>query len=52
MVPRGEPVWLDLSAGLGTVRRDVEPVGAPADGQAYLSVKARTGLGDVTVRHP
>ncbi|SOC55878.1 DUF4097 family beta strand repeat-containing protein [Ornithinimicrobium cerasi] len=52
VVPRGEPVWLDLSAGLGTVRRDVEPVGAPADGQAYLSVKARTGLGDVTVRHP
>jgi hypothetical protein len=52
VVPRGEPVWLDLSAGLGSVRRDVEPVGAPAEGQPYLSVKARTGLGDVTVRHP
>lgn len=52
VVPRGEPVWLDLNAGLGSVRKDVEPVGAPAEGQPYLSVKARTGLGDVTVRHP
>jgi hypothetical protein len=52
VVPRGEPVWLDLNAGLGSVRKDVEPVGAPADGQHYLSVKARTGLGDVVVRHP
>ncbi|GGK82299.1 DUF4097 family beta strand repeat-containing protein [Ornithinimicrobium pekingense] len=52
LVPRGEPVWLDLNAGLGSVRKDVEPVGAPAEGQPYLSVKARTGLGDVTVRHP
>lgn len=52
LVPRDEPVWLDLSAGLGSVRKEVEPVGAPAEGQAYLSVRARTGLGDVTVRHP
>lgn len=52
VVPRGEPVWLDLNAGLGSVRKDVDPVGAPAEGQPYLSVKARTGLGDVTVRHP
>lgn len=52
VVPRGEPVWLDLSAGLGSVRRDVDPVGAPAEGQPHLSVRARTGLGDVTVRHP
>ncbi len=51
-VPPGEPVWLDLKAGLGRVRKDVEPVGAPAEGQPYLSVRARTGLGDVTVRHP
>lgn len=51
-VPRGEPVWLDLSAGLGTVRKEVEPVGAPAEGQPHLRVHARTGLGDVTVRHP
>lgn len=51
-VPRDEPVWLDLSAGLGSVRKDVEPVGAPAEGQPHLRVHARTGLGDVTVRHP
>lgn len=52
VVPREEPVWLDLNAGLGSVRQEVDPVGAPAEGQPYLSVKARTGLGDVTVRHP
>lgn len=51
-VPRGEPVWLDLNAGLGTVRKDVEPVGAPAEGQPHLRVHARSGLGDITVRHP
>ncbi|AXH97503.1 DUF4097 family beta strand repeat-containing protein [Ornithinimicrobium avium] len=51
-VPRGEPVWLDLNAGLGSVRQDIEPVGAPAEGQPHLRVHARTGLGDVTVRHP
>lgn len=52
LVPRGEPVWLDLNAGLGSVRRDVEHVGAPAEGLTHLSVHARTGLGDITVRHP
>lgn len=51
-VPRGEPVWLDLNAGLGSVRKDVDPVGAPAEGQPHLRVHARTGLGDITVRHP
>ena len=51
-VPRGEPVWLDLNAGLGTVRKELEPVGAPVEGQPHLSVHARTGLGDITVRHP
>lgn len=52
LVPRGEPVWLDLNAGLGNVRNDVDPVGAPTEGQPHLSVHARTGLGDITVRHP
>lgn len=51
VVPRGIPVWLDLSSGTGRVTKDVEPVGAPRDGQSHLSVRVRTGVGNVTVRH-
>lgn len=51
VVPRGVPVWLDLTSGLGRVSRDLEPVGAPEEGQAHLTVRARTGVGSVTVRN-
>lgn len=51
VVPRGVPVWLDLTSGLGRVSRDLEPVGAPEEGQEHLTVRARTGVGSVTVRN-
>ncbi|WP_022925229.1 DUF4097 family beta strand repeat-containing protein [Serinicoccus marinus] len=50
-VRRGIPVWLDLSSGLGQVRRDVEGVGAPAEDEDFLRVGVRTGTGDITVQH-
>ncbi|MFX0539427.1 DUF4097 family beta strand repeat-containing protein [Ornithinimicrobium sp. Y1847] len=50
-VPRGIPAWLDLSAPLGDVNQRIEGVGAPDDGQPYVSVSARTGTGDVTITH-
>ncbi|WP_298889450.1 DUF4097 family beta strand repeat-containing protein [uncultured Serinicoccus sp.] len=50
-VPRGIPTWLDLSSGLGEVRRDLEGTGEPAPGQDYLTVGVRTGTGDITVHH-
>lgn len=50
-VPRHIPVWLDLSSGTGEVFRDLEPVGAPADGEAHLRVSIRTGTGDIRVHH-
>lgn len=50
-VPRGIPVWLDLSAPLGDVERRVESVGAPEEGEPFVSVSARTGTGDITVHH-
>lgn len=50
-VPRGIPVWLDLTSGMGDVRRLVEGVGAPTEGQEHLSVAVRTGTGDITVHH-
>ncbi len=50
-LPQGIPVWLDLSSGTGRVARDIDPVGAPAEGQAHLSVKAKSGVGDIRVHH-
>lgn len=51
IVPRGVPVWLDLTSGIGRVTKDVESVGAPQEGQPHLSVRVRTGVGNVRVRH-
>ena len=51
IVPREIPVWLDLTSGIGRVTRDLEAVGPPADGQPHLSVRARTGVGNVAVHH-
>ena len=51
VVPRGIPVWLDLTSGTGRVSKDLEPVGAPQEGQTHLSVRVRTGVGNVTVHH-
>lgn len=50
-VPHGIPVWLDLSSGMGEVRREIEGTGAPAEGQEHLSLAVRTGTGDVVVHH-
>lgn len=50
-VPQGIPVWLDLASGTGRVTKDIEPVGAPAEGQAHLSVKAKSGVGSIRVHH-
>lgn len=46
----GVPVWADLHSVSGRVRRQLEPVGAPQDGQPYASVRARAISGDVLVR--
>lgn len=50
-VPHGIPLWLELSSGLGEVRRDVDGVGAPEPGQEHLRVGVRTGTGDIRVHH-
>lgn len=49
--PRDTPVWLDLSSGIGRVHKDIDPVGAPQEGQPHLSVKARTGVGNIRIHH-
>lgn len=46
-VPAGTPVWTDVSSSSGRVHSDLDPVGAPAEGQDYLELRAKTGSGDV-----
>jgi DUF4097 and DUF4098 domain-containing protein YvlB len=46
-VPAGTPVWTDIATGTGRVRSGLEPTGAPADGEPYVELRARTTTGDV-----
>lgn len=51
VVPQGIPVWLDLSSGMGRVRKDIDPVGAPEEGQSHLSIRAKSGVGSIRIHH-
>jgi hypothetical protein len=46
-IPSGTPVWTDISTGTGRVRSGLAPTGAPAEGQPYVEVSAKTVTGDV-----
>jgi hypothetical protein len=46
-VPAGIPVWTDITSNTGQVRSDLSATGAPAEGQEYVEVRARTVTGDV-----
>ena len=46
-VPAGVPVWTDVRTVSGTVRSDLEPTGAPAEGQDHVELRATLGSGDV-----
>lgn len=48
-VPVGTPVWTDISTLSGRVQSDLAPVGAPADGQDHLEIRATTASGDITL---
>ncbi len=48
-IPSGIAVWQDLTTGVGEVCSRIAPLGEPEPGQAYLSVTARSGAGDVTL---
>ena len=49
-IPRGVPVWTDISAVSGSVRSDLVGAGEPADGQEYIELIARTVSGDITLK--
>ncbi len=48
-VPRGVPVWQDVNTASGDVVSQVEPVGQPGEGEAFITVRATTASGDITL---
>jgi hypothetical protein len=49
-VAEGVAVWLDLRTSLGNVQNDLDAAAEPAAGEHAVEVRARTALGDITVR--
>ena len=49
-VPAGTPVWTEISSVTGRVVSRIESVGAPAEGQPFLEVRATTVSGDVVLQ--
>lgn len=48
-IPAGTPVWADINTVSGSIRSDIESVGAPRDGQEHLEFQARTVSGDIVL---
>ncbi|MDP9821497.1 DUF4097 family beta strand repeat-containing protein [Nocardioides massiliensis] len=50
-VGAGTPVWTEIDTLTGSVRNDLQSLGAPTDGQPYVQIHATTISGDVHLRH-
>ena len=48
-IPAGTPVWADLNTVTGSVRSNLESVGAPQEGQEHVELQARTVSGDIVL---
>lgn len=48
-IPAGTPVWADVNTVSGSIRSDIESVGAPREGQEHLEFQARTVSGDIVL---
>jgi hypothetical protein len=49
-IPEGVAAWLDLNTGFGTVVNELGAAGGPEPGEDTVEVRARSGLGDITIR--
>ena len=49
-IPAGTPVWADINTVTGTIRSDLDSVGAPQEGQDHIELQARTVSGDIVLR--
>jgi DUF4097 and DUF4098 domain-containing protein YvlB len=48
-IPAGTPVWADINTVTGSVRSDLDSVGAPKEGQDHIELQARTVSGDIVL---
>lgn len=48
-IPAGTPVWADVNTVSGSIRSNIESVGAPQEGQEHVELQARTVSGDITL---
>jgi DUF4097 and DUF4098 domain-containing protein YvlB len=48
-IPTGTPVWADINTVTGSVRSNIESVGAPHEGQEHVELQARTVSGDIVL---
>jgi DUF4097 and DUF4098 domain-containing protein YvlB len=46
-IPAGTPVWTDINTVTGSIRSNLQSVGAPQDGQDHIELQARTVSGDI-----
>jgi len=51
-VRNGTAAWLDLKTIAGRVRNELEPSTGPGDAGDTVEIRARTSVGDITVRRP
>jgi len=49
-IGEGVAAWLDLHTSFGHVHRDLDAAERPEPGEGVVEVKARTSMGDITVR--
>jgi hypothetical protein len=49
-VREGPAVWLDVSAGAGNVRSELEAADRPAPSDETVAIRGRTGFGDIVIR--
>jgi len=49
-IPAGTPVWADINTVTGSIRSDLDSVGAPQEGQDHIELQARTVSGDIVLR--
>ncbi|WP_181309797.1 DUF4097 family beta strand repeat-containing protein [Nocardioides campestrisoli] len=48
-IPRGVPVWTDVTTASGGIRSSLSPVGEPADGQDHVELRMKTSSGDIVL---
>ena len=50
-VRQGSAAWLDLNSKFGKVRNTLEATAGPQDSDDTLEIRARTGMGDISVHY-